>query len=407
MKESVIPIVFAANDSYTVFCYTAIYSVIKYARSNYAYYIYVFQTNISDENCKMLESLGRENVRIECIDISKYTWNVNLKESLHLSVETYYRLFIPRILPQYKKILYLDSDMCILDDVAKLYECDLNGYAVGAAPDIQCYPLEEHSRDIGGLDCRKTFNAGVLVIDTQKFEEEKIREKCLNLLERDYKRKVRKLIFADQDALNLVLYENYCVLDKKWNYQPQYLWRVQEVFEEFRGEYVTGQEDASIMHFAGTKKPWIYPELPKSDVFWKTAKEIPEFEKLVVSIMKEAREKEGELECFKEFQFPYAQIPFRSEVVIYAAGMVGKAFYSQLKASRYADLVLWVDRNWGNIGKEFEVKAVEEIVDVKYDYVIIAIDSKRTADRIRETLIRMHVPESKIVWDEYRKKQNQ
>ena len=53
------------------------------------------------------------------------------------------------------------------------------------------------------------------------------------------------------------------------------------------------------------------------------------------------------------------------------------------------------------------IEAVEKVIDSRYDYLIIAIDSKKTADKIRENLIQMHVPENKIVWDEYRKKRNQ
>lgn len=407
MKKPIIPIVFSANDSYAVYCYIAIYTVIKNAGAGCFYHIYVFQTNISEANCEMLESLSSGNVKVECIDISKYTADVYLKESLHLSIETYYRLFIPCILPQYEKILYLDSDMCILADVAELYQCDLGGYAVGAVLDIPCNSLKTHGKELGGLDCKKTFNAGVLVIDTQKFEESRVREKCLKLLEEDYQRKERKLFYADQDALNIVLYENYFILDKKWNYQPMYLRWLEEVFEESRQEYISMQEKVSIMHFSGVQKPWKYPEIPKSEVFWKNVREIAEFERLINHIMKDVREDEERLKCFEEFQFPYEQVPFRSRVVLYAAGRVGKAFYAQMKESKYADIVLWVDQNWKKLEKESGVEAVEKIADTRYDYLIIAIDKKAIADKVREMLMKMNVPENKIVWDEYWKKQNQ
>lgn len=407
MKREIIPIVFAANDAYSAICYTAIYSVIKNAGRNYDYHIYVFQTAIHEENCEMLESLSTDNVRVECINISQYTSHIYLKGSFHLSIETYYRLFIPCILPQYKKVLYLDSDMCILGDISKLYECDLNGYAVGAVPDVPCYILEKHAdEELGGLDCKKTFNAGVLLIDTSKFEADKIREKCLALLEEDYQRKRRKLVYADQDALNIVLYENYCVLDKRWNYQTHYLWRMQEVFPEARAEYLENQEKALIIHFAGDKKAWKYPELPKADIFWNYAKQAQILEKIISDIMKDARACEGKLRCFDDFQFPYARVPYQSRVVIYAAGMVGKAFREQMKVSKYADVVLWVDRNWEKMETELGVKPVKNICESNYDYLIIAIDSEITANKIRKLLLEMGVPEEKIVWEEYRKMQN-
>lgn len=123
--------------------------------------------------------------------------------------------------------------------------------------------------------------------------------------------------------------------------------------------------------------------------------------------MMDIRESGEKLRCFEEFQFPYAQVPFQSKIVIYAAGMVGKAFHAQLKASKYADIVLWVDQNWKDAERGLGIEAVEKVIDSRYDYLIIAIDSKKTADKIRENLIQMHVPENKIVWDEYRKKRNQ
>ncbi len=406
MGKAVIPIIFAANNSYTIFCYIAIYSVIRKAGNDYFYHIYVFQTNMSKENCKILESLSNDNIEVECINISKYIINIKLKESLHFSIETYYRLFIPLILPQYKKILYLDSDLCILEDVAELYKCGLNGYAVAAARDIPCLPLKNHYVDLGGLDCKETFNAGVLVIDTAKFEEKNIRQKCIELLEEDYQRKNRKLIFPDQDALNIVLHNDYFILDRRWNYQPQYLWRTKEVFEEFRPQYIDDKDKAFIIHFAGTKKPWKYPDLPKSDVFWNYAKKIDRFENVISHIMADAREAESRLKCFEEYQFPYGRIPFKSKIVLYAAGNVGKAFFRQLGLSKYADVVLWVDKNWKSIEPEFGVEAVEKIADTDYDYLIIAIDSEIAANTIKNNLIQMNVPEGKIVWEEYRKEHN-
>lgn len=407
MEKSVLPIVFAANDNYSVFCYTAIYSLIQHAGNNYVYQIYVFQTDISEENRRMLESLSAGDVKVQCVDISRFTSNVCLKESLHLSIETYYRLFIPLILPQYQKVLYLDSDLCILADVVGLYECDLKGCAVGAVPDVQCYILEKHAKeDLGGLDCRKTFNAGVLVMDTVRFEEDRIRDKCLALLEEDYQRERRKLVFADQDALNIALYGNYCVLDKRWNYQTQYLWREEELFPETRKEYMEMPEKAFVIHFAGDKKPWKYPDLPQANVFWDQAKDTTIFRNIISNVMADVRACEGKVKCFDGFQFPYRSVPFQSKVVIYAAGMVGKAFYEQMKVSKYADVVLWVDRNWEAMDAELGVKAVERIQESSYDFVVIAIDSEITANVVKQFLIEMNVPEEKIVWEEYWKNQN-
>ena len=259
MNKPIIPVVFAANNNFTLFSYVAIYSLIKNTSPSNIYKIYILETDLTDNNQRMLESLTQENVTVKCIDISGFTADVELKGSMHLSQETYYRLWIPLIFPEYEKILYLDSDMCILSDVAELYEVEIGNYAAGAVQDVVCHGLQGHTESIGLADVKETFNAGVLLINAVEFEKQKIREKCLALLAEDYKRKERRLVFADQDALNIVLYENHYRMDEKWNCQPLYLWRMEEVMDGWKEKYIFAQDHAAIMHFSGDRNPWDNP----------------------------------------------------------------------------------------------------------------------------------------------------
>ncbi len=402
MNAPVIPIVFATNDNFTLFCYIAIDSLIRHTSESNRYEIYILETELSEENQRLLTGLGKENVSVSCVDISNLTGNVELKSSLHLSQETYYRLFIPLIFPQYEKIMYLDADMCILEDVAKLYEVNIGNYSVGAVPDVVCYTLQAHTETLGCSDVRKTFNAGVLLINTAQFEKQKIREKCLALLQEDYRREKRILIFADQDALNIVLYENFYVLDGKWNYQPQYLPRTEDLMDDMREKYIHDQYGAAVLHYSGDRKPWKNPDLPQADNFWKCVKEAGVMEKLVTQLMIDVRNTEESLKCFEIFRFPYGQIPYESKVAIYAAGRVGKAFYYQLKASKYAQVVLWVDRDWEKQDTSLGVSRVEELFHADFDYVLISMENAKIAEDVKKMLVDRGISERKIIWDEYR-----
>lgn len=403
MNSTIIPVIFATNDNFTIFCYTAVYSLIQNASLSNFYKIYILETDLCENNRRMLEGLAQKNVEIKCINISDFTAGIELKGSMHLSQETYYRLWIPLIFPEYEKVLYLDSDMCILSDVAELYEVEIGNYAAGAVQDVVCHGLQRHTESIGLEDVKETFNAGVLLINAVEFEKQKIREKCLALLAEDYQRKERRLVFADQDALNIVLYKNHYRLDEKWNCQPLYLWRMEEVMDGWKEKYVYAQEHASIMHFSGDRKPWYNPELPKADVFWKWAKKADVIEKLITKLMTNIRNREEKLGCFDIFRFPYGHVPYDSRIVLYAAGRVGKTFYYQLKLSEYARLVLWVDRDWKKIEDEFNVKPIDEIKNVDFDFLVIAVESKKIAEDVQEMLKDMQISKEKIVWDEYRK----
>ncbi len=401
MKErKTVPIVFAVNNDYTYYGYIAIYSLVKHANSNTEYRVYVFVTDVEIENQKLLESLSCGNIIVKCIDISDYTKDVLLKKSIHLSIETYYRLFIPIVLPQYQRIVYLDSDICVLDDVAKLYDCELNNSPIGAVGDVWTRDLQKHSIDIGNLDYKKTFNAGVLVIDTKRFEEERVREKCLVILQEDYKRDIRKLLFADQDALNIVLYEKASMLDDAWNVQSQYSWRLEVLAEDYKDKYLDLLDNAKILHFAGDRKPWMNPMLPKSDAFWDIARESGIFRELIGRIIDSVRMKSGKLDCFDRFQFPYSQVPFGRRIAIYGAGAVGRAFFEQTLLTKYAVITLWVDKNAKSISNP-SIYSANELMKKEFEYLVIAIDDEKVAFDIRNDLISMGIAENKIVWNRY------
>lgn len=99
--------------------------------------------------------------------------------------------------------------------------------------------------------------------------------------------------------------------------------------------------------------------------------------------------------------FPFSQIPFKSKIILYGAGTVGLCFYKQVKTSKYADIVLWVDLNWRQKKKDkMPVESVENILNVLYDYVVIALDNNTVAMEIRHSLIEMGIKAEKIIYFE-------
>ena len=257
MNSKEICIVMATDDYYVDYCCVAITSLIKHINNNYIYRIYVFETTLNRESIQKLEKLSIERVTVACVDVTNVADKKMLKATSYLSIETYYRLYIPVVLKHYKKILYLDSDICVMSDVGELYDMDLSGNAVGAVRDVFTANIESHSRELGIEDYKDTFNAGILLIDTEKFESERIREKCLDLLMEDNRRAVRKFIWADQDALNIVLHKKVTFLDDVWNCQVQYLIRPQVVYEEYRERYTAIINNATTV-LSATKYEYIF-----------------------------------------------------------------------------------------------------------------------------------------------------
>lgn len=101
----------------------------------------------------------------------------------------------------------------------------------------------------------------------------------------------------------------------------------------------------------------------------------------------------------KQFIFPFGAIPKGSNIVLYGAGDVGKAFYSQIQSTDYANIVLWLDkRHEVYSGMGLPVSAPRTIIESDYDYVVIAVLNEAIANGIKKDLCQMGANTSQIVW---------
>ena len=400
MRDKVV-VAFAVNKEFVPYCFVAIFSLIDHIESVREYEIIILETELSEEDIELLGSLSNDKVIVRCINISEYIRNIVFEESIHLSVETYYRLFIPAVLSQYERVLYLDSDLCVLRDVAELFDEDIEGYPVGAIQDVHSKNIRNHSIDIGNLDYHYVFNAGVLLINTKEFEKQNIRNRCLEELRKDYAKKNRKLVFADQDALNIVLYRNFRELEKKWNCQWFYTWRPEALDDDYRERYFNDLNNAYIIHYSGDIKPWKHPDKEKAELFWKYAAKTSVFQRILVDNMIALRDRGDSNKCFEKYRFPYDQIPYGSKVVLYGAGEVGRSFYEQNLLTKYVRYVLWVDRDFKIKSEDMPVRSIEDIRETEYDYILIAINRESVALNAIHVLKKMDVQSESIVWQRY------
>jgi glycosyltransferase involved in cell wall biosynthesis len=100
------------------------------------------------------------------------------------------------------------------------------------------------------------------------------------------------------------------------------------------------------------------------------------------------------------FSFPYRHVSKGAGVLIYGAGDVGKSYINELKLTRYAEIAGWADRNYGSI-KEYnsvDVLAPETIKEKRFDVLLIAVWEEDTAKAIAADLLKLGIPEEKIMW---------
>lgn len=100
------------------------------------------------------------------------------------------------------------------------------------------------------------------------------------------------------------------------------------------------------------------------------------------------------------YRFPENLVPKGSRVILYGAGDIGTNYYYYIKESGVCQVSAWVDAaadNYRDTGKD--VRNIETIFQIEYDFLLIAVMAKKTAESIRMELCKRGVSKSKILWE--------
>lgn len=136
---------------------------------------------------KVIKSKNINN-NVKKIDVTKeyeeeFLGTVN--ENAYCTPYTLLRLLADKKEEIPDKILYLDIDIMVGNDLTKLYNIDITNYEYAAVKEkYGCWIIRPDY-----------INAGMLLLNMKKIKETGLLEKARNLLKR------RKLLFADQDAI--------------------------------------------------------------------------------------------------------------------------------------------------------------------------------------------------------------
>ena len=214
------------------------------------------------------------------------------------------RFMLPTLLENVDRILYLDTDLIVLTDITPLFDADLNGCAlaavlgyslidvfpkngwlVGVEPDA--WPVEKYMTEVIQLTNWKTyFNAGVLVMDLNRFRKDGLIAKAESFLERTKGTRV----FNDQDALNHIVDGAFVALDPRWNVNAG---RIEKDFDGadagLAAVAALWKSDPWIVHYCFPGKPWSLdsPRTVWDQHFWSEAGECEVFPLLLNFFLKQ------------------------------------------------------------------------------------------------------------------------
>ena len=302
-----IPIFFSTDNNYVPFLDVTIRSLIANASRDYKYHIVVLNTGLDEERIGKIKELEDENFTIDFPDISYAVKDIEYKlpKEQHFGLATWYRLFIQSLFPQYDKVLYLDCDLIVLGDISELYNTDLeDNYVAGVVENwiLHSPVFSYYTKEAVGIESKYYINAGVALFDLNKFRENEIEQKFVNLIN-TYNFDV---IDPDQSYLNYLCQGKIKYLPFEWNRTP--LENVE-------------CENPKIVHYALGFKPWHNPDVFLGEYFWEYAKLSPFYDEIKVmpenftTLARLKKERAGIDIQIKAFEYADGENTFKKKLI--------------------------------------------------------------------------------------------
>lgn len=266
-NKPIIPIFYACDDAFVKYTIVSLTSMIENASKDYIYDVHILITTVSDDMRERTKALENDNFKISFDDTTKYLELMKTRLPLrdYYSKTTYYRFFIAEMFPEYDKAIYIDSDTIVEGDISELYNHDLGDKYVGACHEQAMVQVDGYGTYVEkcmGIDRNNYFNAGIMLINCDRFRRQKVLDQFIELLQvYDFK------VTQDEDYLNVICHNNVYWLDQAWN-------------TEMFGEITFPEEDYKIIHYIMVSKPWHYTDCRCGDHFWKYAAKTSVYEEM-------------------------------------------------------------------------------------------------------------------------------
>lgn len=241
-----IDIVLCTDENYAAYCSVVMVSALKNTVCPEMFHFHVLTPNLTSLSQEKMNSLVTEyGAKLSIYEADTGFFDSVKADLGRFGIGTLLRLYMDHYLPQEcERVIYLDCDLLILGDLAKLSNVNLNGNVVGGVPDL-CSPQTFKSREY------EYFNAGVLVIDLGLWREKNIAQLALDYLSNHNAK------YLDQDALNYIFQGQWKILDISWNMQPAAYTAYDKKYDYIpRKQIEEAVHFPNIVHFIGPVKPW-------------------------------------------------------------------------------------------------------------------------------------------------------
>lgn len=250
-------IAYSSDNNYAQHLAVTMASLLKNVDADSFVHFHILTPDLSIENReKILALKSIRDCEIEFISISDDLfkdwpcWG-------HLKLATYYRLYLPELLPDVDKVIYIDVDTIVHGDIKNLWDIPLKQDEwIGAC--IEHFVPSKFPQTLSLTSDDYYINAGVMLMNLKSLRENDFVERCIEFVKENY----TLLKYLDQDILNVVCKDNIKVIPPQYNMNFNNVYRLNRL--RYRQDYHSQDVlqkafyHPVVIHFCGSIKPWYY-----------------------------------------------------------------------------------------------------------------------------------------------------
>lgn len=237
-------IIFSSDDNYSPYLAISILSILK---TNGKVSFYVLDLGISQLNkdC-IVRIVDCYDGKISFIPIDNNDF-INFPKTIdYISFATYARLNLSEYIKDIDKAIYIDVDTLTNGSLDELWNTDIDDYYLAACQDTFIDIENSEYKNKIGLDCSTYFNAGVLLINFNKWREDSILKNSIDWL-LEYKEIIK---YQDQDVLNGILKGKVKFINNRFNFTPSERHLIKKGYKS------KTEMPIVIYHYCGETKFW-------------------------------------------------------------------------------------------------------------------------------------------------------
>ena len=251
MKTEQKSIVFVADNNYILQFLVTLQSLLDNNNENFT--IFLITCELSEENKQHLTKWENNNftkINILQIDSSELDWLKCMERTW--SRFMFLKLYIPYLVPKdIKKIIYLDVDMLIVDNITNLFNINMNDYALAAVEDTpDCI---QHKKRCNIPENSPYINSGVMILNLEMWRQAAENDLFWSFIKENYK----KFAINDQDVINYVFQNKIKTIPLRFNVTNHCFGFKPNVLPYHKKQLKAVYQHPAIIHFTNWNKPWI------------------------------------------------------------------------------------------------------------------------------------------------------